>query len=752
MSEDKPVEILYPTPAPEAPTTKFRWGHIILGLLSITFISIIGTQIPYITFMPTANSLIPPTGKYEVTINRDTYGVPYIYGKTDAAAAYGLAYAHAEDDFSTIQEALYLTRGRLAELEGAGAAPFDYLVKLFRFQEIVAEKYETDLSPEVRALCEAYADGYNHYAALHPEEVIPGILPATGQDIVTGFVLKTPFFFGLDNEVSRLYEGERKREVSQKGAKTAFHNLLTNDLPTGSNTFAIAPSRTPDGKTHLAINSHQPWTGAVAWYEARLKSEEGWDIVGGVFPGTPLILHGHNRDLGWAHTVNSPDLVDVYVLEMNPDNPDEYKYDGEWKTLEKATIPIVVNLFDGFKWKANQEGLYSVHGPVIRRPHGVYAIRYAGYGDIRQVEQWFRMGKSKNLAEFDDAMAMQAVPSFNVGYADKEGNIMYRYNALLPLRTPGYDYEQYLPGDISETLWDSYLPFDQLPTVVNPASGFIANANGTPYRTTAGPENPRAEDYSPSDGIEPFDDITNRQIRLLELLSADDTITEDEFFAYKFDIAYPKDSKVTEVLEEVFNAPEPTDPLLQEAVALLKKWDYRCNVENTSAALACMFLKETAGPRIKGKPGAPVMEYLLQTAKQLESSFGRLDVPWGDVNRLVRGEVNVALSGGPDVLHAVYGAWNGKFLEGQAGDCYVLMATWDADGTVHSRSIHQFGSASTRPDSPHYADQVPLFVNRETKPVWFEDAALQEHLENSYAPGYEPRVIEGSAPKMEDYR
>lgn len=754
MSDDtKPQDLLYIDPAAASqPPTNFRWPKIALGVACVTLLGIIATQIPFITFMPSPRDLIPPAGTYEVTIHRDTWGVPHLYGKTDAAAAYGLAYAHAEDDFKTIQETFYLTRGRLAELQGPEAAPFDYLVKLFRFQEIVAEKYEKDLSPEVRALCEAYAAGYNHYAALHPDEVIPGILPATGQDVVTGFVLKTPFFFGLDNEMNRLFNTERQRSVSQKEDGVAFRNSLTADLPTGSNTFAIAPSRTPDGKTHLAINSHQPWTGPVAWYEARLHSEEGWDLVGGVFPGTPLVLHGHNRDLGWAHTVNSPDLVDVYVLEMNPENPDQYKFDGEWKDLEKSVVPLVVNLYGGFKWKATQEALYSVHGPVVRRPHGVYAIRYAGYGDIRQVEQWYRMGKSRDLAEFDGAMAMQAIPSFNVGYADKSGHIMYRYNALLPERAPGYDYRQYLPGDVSETLWESYLPFEQLPVIKDPAAGYIANANGTPFRATEPSEDLKPENFPTTAGIEPIEELTNRQIRLLELLAADESITEEEFYAYKYDVAYPRNSKVTEVLEEVFNATDVTDPLLLEAIDVLRAWDYRCNPENTSAALACLFLKDTAGPRIKGNSGAPVLEHLLEKATQLKAAFGRLDVPWQDVNRLVRGDVNVGMGGGPDVLHAVYGQWNGSFLEGQAGDCYVLMATWDADGKVHSRSIHQFGSASTRPESPHYADQVPLFVARETKPVWFYEADLKANLEKSYEPGYEPRLIEGSAPKMEDYR
>lgn len=299
--------------------------------------------------MPKVEDLIPKEKKYDVRILRDTWGVPHIYGKTDADVAYGLAYAHCEDDFKTIQQTLLLARGIQASIKGSDAAPFDYLVKLFRFREIVEEKYETDLSPETRAICEAYADGYNHYAALHPEKVIPEVLPVTGKDIVAGFVIMTPSFFGFQGAVQRLFGSKRAREVSQK-VTVGNGNFLNNYLPIGSNTFSIAPSRTPDGKTHLAVNSHQPWTGQTAYYEVRLKSEEGLDIAGGIFPGSPVVLLGHNHNLGWAHTVNSPDLIDIYVLEINPDNPNQYKFDGKWRDLEVSEVKIKVKLW-GFIMK-----------------------------------------------------------------------------------------------------------------------------------------------------------------------------------------------------------------------------------------------------------------------------------------------------------------------------------------------------------------------------------------------------------------
>lgn len=678
--------------------------------------------------------LIPPEGKYHVKILRDEWGVPHIYGKTDADVAYGLAYAHCEDDFKTIQQGQLLCRGKLASVEGRNAAPFDYLLHLFRVRGFVDEKYDSDLSPEVRAICEAYSEGVNHYAALHPEEVVADVFPADGKDVVAGFVLKTPLFFGLDGELKRLFGPSRPQEVAQKIAATQG-NFLTQDLPIGSNTFSIAPSRTPDGKTHLDINSHQPWTGPVAWYEARLKSEEGLDIVGGAFPGTPVILHGHNPNLGWAHTVNSPDLTDIYVLEMNPDNPNQYRFDGAWRDLERGKAKINIRLWGNLRWTFSRETLYSVYGPVIRRPHGVYAIRYAGIGNIKQIEQWYRMDKARNIGEFEQALRIRGIPSFNIGYADKEGNIWYIYNALIPIRAEGYDWKKYLPGNTSETLWNDYLPFEKMPQVKNPASGFVQNCNSSPFQTTIGPENPKPEDYSITCGIEPPDHMTNRAYRMLELLSADNSITEEEFYAYKFDTKYSKQSQAAELLQKLLDAPPSTDPVIQRAIEVLRQWNMDTDFDNPGAAIAILTMEPIVRAQMFGNPVPDLLTTFGKKAHLLQDTFGKIDVPWQQVNRLVRGTTNIGLSGGPDTLHAVYGDWHKDHLEGVAGDCYILMVTWDRDGKVHSRAIHQFGSATIDEKSPHYADQAPLFARCELRPVWLNESELRQHLEAEYRPG-----------------
>ena len=361
-----------------------------------------------------------------VRILRDTWGVPHIYGKTDADTAYGLAYAHCEDDFGTIQEALLSGRSLLGSVNGADAAPIDFMVHLLGVWDDVNAKYETDLSPKTRALCEAYAAGVNRYAERNPDEVkVSEIFPVTGKDVVVGFVFKAPFFFGLDNAVLELFGETRRREVSQKRASAEFDDaeafrmageFFKRSMPIGSNTFGVSRARSADGSTFLAVNSHQPYTGPVAWYECHLHSEEGWDMYGGLFPGMPVIGHGHNAQLGWAMTVNRPDLVDVYVLEMNPDNPNQYKFDGKWRDLDIKTVSIAVrvNPESEMTMKVRREVARSVHGPVVRADHGVYAIRYAGMGDIRQVEQWYRMNKAQSREEWLDAVRMQAISSLNV--------------------------------------------------------------------------------------------------------------------------------------------------------------------------------------------------------------------------------------------------------------------------------------------------------------------------------------------------
>lgn len=682
--------------------------------------------------------LLDAARRYQVRILRDEFGVPHIYGETDADVAYGLGFAHSEDDFDTIQTVQLASRGRLASAKGLDSAPIDYMVQLMGIRERVEARYETDLSPETRAIAEAYAAGVNHYAALHPEQVLPGALPVTGKDLVAGFAFRTPMFYGFQRHVLALFEEGRSAKAGPRQGKLSAGPSRGPGLSLGligSNAIAVGPARSADGATRLLVNSHQPYAGPVSWYEVRLKSEEGWDMAGGVFPGSPVILHGHNRNLGWANTVNRPDLVDVYLLEINPENPNQYRFDGEWRDLEVGEAEIPVKIFGRLRWTVTRELLRSVHGPVIRRDHGTYALRYAGMDEIRQLEQYYRLGKARNFEEWRAAMAMQALPSINYVYADREGNIAYFYNAELPLRAEGYDWQGYLPGDRSETLWSEFLPFASLPQVVNPASGFVVNSNHTPFRTTVGAGNPDPSDFSSAFGIET--DMTNRGLRALELFGADPSISAEEFRRYKFDKRYSEESHAARIRAEVLAAELPDDPLLAEARRVLAAWDLRADAENRGAALAILTATPVVLAKRMGEEPPDAVETFVEAARTLTRHHGRVDPPWGEVNRMRRGGLDLAIGGGPDTLRAVesFELEKDGTYTANSGDCYFIFVEWDAQGRLRSESIHQFGSATLDERSPHFADQTPLFVAERTKKLHLEEAALRRHLSREYRPG-----------------
>lgn len=702
---------------------------LLLGFL-LTFFSVLSPKRP--EFQRPAEQI----GKYDARILRDSWGVPHIFGVTDADAAYGLAYAHAEDDFVTIQENILAARGQLATLQGAKGATNDYVVSLLKIWPRVMAQYESELSPDVRAVCEGYAAGLNHFAAVHPDAVLPHLFPITGQDIVAGFVVRTPSFYGLDKTLKKLLplstgqRGDAGPNQSRILREEAAESLV------GSNAFAISPARSEKGETFLAINSHQPWQGPVAWYEAHVHSESGWDMVGGVFPGTPLVLQGHNHDLGWALTVNHPDLVDVYELEINPEDPKQYKMDDEWRDLVVDSTELRIKVVGPVSKTVKREVLASVHGPVLRTDQGTYAVRYAGMDEIRQVEQWFRMNKAHTFSGFYSALKMQAIPSLNIIYGDKEGNIFYLYNAELPVRDPAYDWSRNLPGNSSATLWKEIMPLEDLPQVLNPRSGFLLNCNSSAFNVTAGPENPRRYDYSETLGIDTY--LTNRARRLLTLLSADDSISSQEFYRYKYDLAYDPESSMGRYVARLLQLKPPARPLVRKAFELLRHWDLKTDEENTGAALAVLTFQPFLEKGIRDADGQDLIDALTHAAGLLQKNHGRLDVPWRTINRLMHGGLDLGLAGGPGVLHAIDGKLvRGGRLKAYAGDSYILMVTWDSAGEVHSSSIHPYGAATAHPDSPHYSDQSILFSQRKFKPVWLNERDIRENLEKEYRPGEE---------------
>jgi penicillin amidase/acyl-homoserine-lactone acylase len=681
---------------------------------------------------PDPAALIARAQAYDAHIRRDGYGVPHIAGKRDADVAFGLAYAHCEDDFVTLQQVTFAVRGELAAHEGRSAAVTDYLVRLFRVWEMIDARYERDLPADVRAVLEAYADGMNFYAAQHPEQVARELLPVTGRDIAAGFVFKTPFFYGLDKTLRRLTQTEANVALDQ--GKHAAFLLPDRSMEVGSNGVAVAASRSDDGATRLLVNSHQPYSGPVAWYEAVLQSDAGWHVAGGFFPGTPFMLHGHNAHLGWANTVNEPRLADVYRLTINPQNENQYRLDGVWRDFEVSDAAIRVKLFGPLIWTVHRKVYWSAHGPVLQTDHGVFAVRYAGMNELRQPLEYYRLDKASNLDEFRAALKLQALPSINYVYADERGNIGYVYNGLFPDRRAGVAWGDEMPGDRSDLIWQKYLPFDRVPQIWNPRSGLVFNSNNTPFRATGAADDLKPADFPASMGIQT--DMTNRAWRAIETFGSQDRISAAMFRADKFDLSYSAHSALADLIAQLVAIDPGGDRDLQAAQAVLRGWDRRTDVDNRGTALAVLVGQKVIMAPITGEPAPAPLAALRAAMATLKTHFGRLDPAWGEVNRMRRGGIDLAIDGGPDVFRAVYGARQPDgTLTAEGGDTLIIFVTWDKDGHLSSESVHQFGAATQDARSPHYADQVKMFVAMHTKQVLFTEAQLAGHVVADYRPG-----------------
>lgn len=674
-----------------------------------------------------------------VTITRDRWGVPHVVGDSDADAAFGLAYAHAEDDFPTIQGALVAARGQLGRLRVSKDALInDYYVSLVRVHEQVDAQYES-LEPATRAVLQGYAEGLNYYAAKHPHEVDPRFLPYEGRDVARGFAHKLPFMVGVVTALQKLFTGQLRAvgDVTEVVALAPPGIREQQATALGSNGHAVLRTRSSDDVTRLNVNSHQPWEGPVTWYEAHIRSAQGWNTVGGVFPGSPLILHGHNERLGWAHTVNAPDLVDVYRLTMHPQQPLTYRYGDAWLplTVRQAPLPIDTGLFEV---TLHRDVYFSQHGPVVKTDAGYFALRYAGHeGLIHATEQWFKMNKAQTLQQWQDAMRMLAIPMFNTVYADRD-NVYYVYNARLPDRAPGTDYTRVLPGDNPALVWQRYLPFDRLPQIHNPQSGFVLSCNSTPFAATEGPENPRPADFPATASIER--QPTNRSLRTLKLLGGSAKLSRQDFLRMKWDRQYDPTAPIyPKLFVPLLASYKPQGAAEAQALDLLRHWDGGTDEDSVAASVATLAIRhifyqhDLDGDHMLTQD--PV-EAFQRAVRFLLKHYGRVDVPLGTLQRLRHGSgrdaIDLPLGGGADILNAAYTKKQGGQLVGIQGDSYVLIVDFAADGP-HSQSIHQYG-ASLRSGSPHFSDQAPLFVKRQLKETYFRPEDLAQNTDRSYRP------------------
>jgi acyl-homoserine-lactone acylase len=656
----------------------------------------------------------------KIDIIRDSFGVPHIFGKTDPDVAYGLAWAHAEDDFGTIQQSLMAGKSMLAQYQGKKGASIDYIIHLLRIPELVEAKYESDLSPAFKKLLEGYAAGLNAYAAEHPKEVLlKKAFPVTPKDMVQYSVLQLCVLSGADKALSSIFGGTVP--------------LLENYKTAGSNAFAFNSAKTTDGQVYLDINAHQPLEGPVAFYEAHLNSEEGWNIIGANFPGAPCILHGCNEYLGWAHTVNAPDKLDVYQLEINPKNKLQYKFDGKWETLEAKTAPLKVKVA-GVIAPLSKKAYWSKYGPTIITPRGVFSIRMPAQMDIRGLEQWYAFNKAKNFTEFKSALNMLAIPGYNIVYADRYDTIFYISNGRIPVRDKSYNWKTTLPGNTSKTLWTDLHPLSNLPQVLQPKSGYVYNTNHSPFHSTEGTDNPSIID--PTMGYETLEN--NRSMRFDELIQPLNKVSYEDFKRIKFDRQFPSSFYYPSKIDTVFLLNSTEFPDIADIITHLGNWNRNSDAESIGAGT--FFFVQAAANKNKAlylqnkSISKTLAAQLLREAKQtMLKDFGKTNIALGEVQKLVRGTKEIPLPGLPDVLAPMYSVpyKDGKW-KGNQGDAYIELVRFTKDGP-QIESLNVYG-ASAKKDSPHYTDQMEMFTRQQTKKMTLNKAEVYKNAKSIYHP------------------
>jgi len=663
-----------------------------------------------------------------ITIVRDSFGVPHIFAKTDAEAAYGLAYAHCEDDFEHVQQNILAGKNMLGSVLGKEGVLFDYGLQFLGIDTFVERVYKNDLSDDFKKILQAYCKGVNDYAAKHPKDVlVRKSFPFTPKDVVKGNTLTLSLLSGVG--------------MALKSIKDNRIEEFNAPNESGSNAMAIAPSKTDDGKTWLAINSHQPLEGRFAWYEAHVVSEEGWNIIGGLFPGGTSIFVGSTQNLGWAHTTNYNTWGDIFRLQINKKNKHEYLYDGVWKNFNEGKAKLKINL-SGLKLSVKKKLQFCEYGPVFKTKKGSFAIRFPAYRDVRSGEQWYRMNKATNFKEFEKAMQMEAIPMFNVLYADKDGHIYFQSNGTYPKRNPNLNWHNPILSNTSSYKWTELLKFEEKPFILDPECGFVYNANNTPLHATGASCDWKG--YFP--GLQLFE--YNRGERLGYFLrNHNGKFKWEDFLKYKFDKAYHPNGMYTDRFRTIYNLNESEHPKIADAIRKFKKWNLDFNTDNKDAALAMIthfyMVKEYKSPfafmMIKEQP-VPIdlaVSSIAKAKKLLLQKYGTLDLALGDVQRHIRGNVSIPASGGYEVLRAADAKLHNKkkgTFRIKGGDGYIQLVKYSKENGTEIESINAYG-ASANEDSKHYTDQMQMFQNEQFKKMTFKKNDIFKNAEKIYSPG-----------------
>lgn len=668
--------------------------------------------------------------KEHVTIVRDEWGVPHIYGEKDCDVAYGLAWANSEDDFKTIQENMLPAKGMLAMWKGKEGAVMDFVVQFLGSAEQAKMQYEKAISPEFKVYLEGYCKGLNDYAAAHPEEVkVKKAFPVTPVDAIATFHYVGALITALQDQLKDVTEGK--------------YDTLA--VTFASNAFAVNGLKSENGNTILVVNPHVKFEGLFSWYEAHLVSQEGMNIMGALFHGGTSVFVGTNENLGWAHTWNKYDLVDTYKLKMHPKNKLQYEYDGQWKTLESYKAKMKVKLA---KWMpaitVKKKYYKSIIGPTLESPSGdFYSLKWGAMNEIRTGEQWWKMNKAKNYEEFYEVLKMNALPRFNIVYADKDQNLFYIDNGIVPKRTTDYEWKKVLPGNTSKAVWTEAYKTEELPQVKNPECGYVFNMNNTPYSATCQDEKIQKGNWDAHMNFRTGDN--NRSLRFMELIEEKERVNFDDMKRIKFDNQYPKDGNFLRSIGVIKTIDVNKYPEIKDILLVMKNWDKKATPESIAATyylvtLNYIFKKDKSNDEnfIDGinLDEKILVEAVINTKEELLKYFKTTQVPLKDIQVIRRGKEEYAMPGFPDALAANYGKKreiDGKY-EGFVGDTYTMIVEYDKNGVVRLETLANFG-ASAHPESKHYTDQLKLWIKQQTKKMTLNKEEIYKNAERIYKPG-----------------
>lgn len=725
----------------------------LIGLFSLLLAACGGSQEPdQIGGDTTAERNRLATIAQRVTIVRDDYGIPHVYGKTDADTVFGMIYAQAEDDFPRVERNYYWAIGRLAEVEGEDALMSDLRARLYMTEAEARAAY--DAAPDwLKELCDAWADGLNYFLLVNLD-----VKPK----LITKFEPWMPFYF-FEGSIGGDIEQIPLRGISAfYGGKEIKEAGLNEWEPRGSNGFAISGEHTQSGNAMLLINPH---TSFYFRGEMHMVSEEGLNAYGAVTWGQFFIYQGFNEDTGWMHTSTYADFKDEFVEDIFEDENGDlmYRYGNEVRPVETYDVTLKYKTDDGEMAEKTYPAYRTHHGPITHEIDGKWVATKINWDPVNALRQSFLRTKQADHDEFREMMDIRTNSSNNTVYADSSGNIAYYHGNFMPLRDDTFDYSKPVDGSNPATDWKGLHEVEDMITLLNPENGWLQNCNSTPY-TAAAEFSPKREDFP---AYMAPDNENYRAVHAIDLLEElgtpeQDKLTLDSLIDLAYDNHLPAFEVLFEGMLEEFQRIRISDETVIAAMPVLENWDYRVTADSVAMTIAHVYATNVlqSGLAPSGLSGmeriawygseafGEKVKYLSQSLADIERDFGSWNTPWGEVNRFQRltGDIDlgfddnapslpVGLASGRWGALAAYGARRGedtKRIYGYRGNSFVAVVEFG--DKVKAKSLLA-GGQSGDPDSPHFFDQAQLYLDAEFKDVPFYKEDVDARAQRTYSPG-----------------